>query len=113
MWAHQYDQQPNQVLCTLARRNWATNGPESNLFGIEPNFGCCTANMHQGWPKLVQSLWMATPDNGLAAVTYAPSEVRARSPAASSVTIVEDTDYPFRDAVRFTVTPASSTIVSA
>ena len=76
MWAHQYDQQPNQVLCTLARRNWSTNGPESNIFGIEPNFGCCTANMHQGWPKLVQSLWMSTPDKGLAAVTYAPSEVR-------------------------------------
>jgi hypothetical protein len=46
MWAHQYDQQPNQVMCTLANRNWATNGPDSNLFGLEPNFGCCTANMH-------------------------------------------------------------------
>ena len=75
------------------------NGPESNIFGIEPNFGCCTANMHQGWPKLVQSLWMATPDKGLAAVTYAPSEVRTVA-GGVEVTIVEDTDYPFRDAVR-------------
>jgi uncharacterized protein len=45
-WAHQYDQEPNQVLCTLSPRPWSTNGPESNLFGLEPNFGCCTANMH-------------------------------------------------------------------
>ncbi len=59
-WAHQYDQQPNQVMCSLSKRNWSSNGPESNIFGLEPNFGCCTANMHQGWPKLAASLWMAT-----------------------------------------------------
>ena len=54
MWAHQYDQQVNQVQCTVnPDHNWTTNGPESNLFGLEPNFGCCTANMHQGWPKFV------------------------------------------------------------
>ena len=52
LWAHQYDQQANQVMCSISNRRWATNGPESNIFGLEPNFGCCTANMHQGWPKL-------------------------------------------------------------
>jgi hypothetical protein len=108
MWAHQYDQQPNQVLCTLEKRAWVSNGPESNLFAFEPNFGCCTANMHQGWPKLVQSLWMATPDGGLAAVTYAPSEVRTVVGRAQvAVTVTEDTEYPFRGTVRLTVAPAS------
>ncbi len=107
MWAHQYDQQPNQVMCTLAKRQWVSNGPESNIFGLEPNFGCCTANMHQGWPKLVQSLWMMTPDRGIAAVTYAPNEVRAVVADGVPVTITEDTEYPFRDTVRFTVTPSS------
>ena len=51
-WSHQYDQQPNQVMCSLGRRDWSTNGPESNLFGLEPNYGCCTANLHQGWPEV-------------------------------------------------------------
>jgi DUF1680 family protein len=106
MWSHQYDQQANQVLCSLNRRRWVSNGPESNLFGLEPNFGCCTANMHQGWPKLVGSLWMATPDHGLAAVVYAPSTVRARVGAAGTVTIAEATDYPFNGAVTLTVTPS-------
>ena len=75
LWSHQYDQQPNQVLCSLGRRDWSTNGPESNLFGLEPNFGCCTANLHQGWPKFAASLWMASADGGLAAVAYSPSQV--------------------------------------
>jgi hypothetical protein len=104
MWGHQYNQQPNQVLCTLEKRHWGSNGPESNLFGMEPNFGCCTANMHQGWPKLVQSLWMATRDGGLAAVLYAPNEVRTIA-GGVPVTILEETEYPFRGTVTFTITP--------
>ncbi len=104
MWAHQYDQQPNQVLCSLAQRAWTTNGQESNLFGLEPNFGCCTSNMHQGWPKYAASLWMATHDNGLAAIAYAPSRVTATL-GGTRVTIIEDTEYPFRDRIRLVVEP--------
>ena len=74
MWAHQYDQQVNQVLCTVAKRGWADNRDDSNIFGQTPNFGCCQANMHQGWPKLVRSLVMATPDGGLAVTAWGPCE---------------------------------------
>ena len=103
MWAHQYDQQVNQVLCSVAERQWTTNTDTSNIYGLEPNYGCCTANYHQGWPKLVTSLWMATPDRGLAAVAYGPCEVRAQVADGVEVTIIEDTDYPFRDAIRCTL----------
>ena len=105
MWAHQYDQQANQVLCTVAERPWTTNGNDSNLYGLEPNYGCCTANLHQGWPKLVKSLWMATADDGLAATVYGPCRVRAMVADGTAVTVNEDTDYPFRDEVRFTLRP--------
>ncbi|MFN0087317.1 MAG: beta-L-arabinofuranosidase domain-containing protein, partial [Blastocatellia bacterium] len=105
MWSHQYDQQPNQVLCTYDRRAWTSNGPESNLFGMDVNFGCCTANMHQGWPKFAASLWMATADDGLAAVAYAPSEVKTMVKGGVPVSILEETDYPFRDEIRLTVNP--------
>jgi uncharacterized protein len=108
MWSHQYDQQANQVLCSLNRRRWVSNGPEANLFGLEPNFGCCTANLHQGWPKLVASLWMASPDNGLAAVAYGPSKVSARVGRGVPVTIEERTDYPFRDRIELVVRPQIS-----
>ncbi len=106
MWGHQYDQQANQVSCSLANRRWTTNGPESNIFGLQPNFGCCTANMHQGWPKLASNLWMATPDDGLAAIVYGPSEVTTVVRGGSSVTLTESTDYPFRDTVNVTVKSA-------
>jgi DUF1680 family protein len=104
MWSHQYDQQVNQVQCTLNPEYlWSTNGPESNLYGLEPNYGCCTANMHQGWPKLAAHLWMRTPGNGIACVAYAPSEA-SLDVAGTPVHVVQETDYPFRDQVSITVT---------
>jgi hypothetical protein len=107
MWSHQYDQQPNQIACTRRPRSWSTNGPDANLYGLTPEFGCCTANMHQGWPKLVSSLWMGTSDDGLAAVAYAPNEVDATVHGGVSVHIVEETEYPFRGNVQLTVAPAT------
>jgi glycosyl hydrolase family 127 (putative beta-L-arabinofuranosidase)/beta-L-arabinofuranosidase (glycosyl hydrolase family 127) len=106
MWAHQYDQQPNQVESSLHRRPWTTNGPEANLFGLEPHFGCCTANFHQGWPKFTASLWMATADGGLAAAAYAPCEV-ATTVRGVPLRLEQVTDYPFRQQVRITLHPES------
>ncbi len=106
MWSHQYDQQANQISCTLANRRWTTNGPQSNIFGLEPNFGCCTANMHQGWPKLAANLWMATPDAGLAAIAYAPSIVTTTVAGGVPVIVEEQTEYPFRETIGLTVRPA-------
>jgi len=106
MWAHQYDQQPNQVESSLHRRPWTTNGPEANLFGLDPHFGCCTANFHQGWPKFTASLWMATADGGLAAAAYAPCEV-ATTVRGVSLRLEQATDYPFRQQVKITVHPES------
>jgi hypothetical protein len=106
MWSHQYDQQVNQVQCTInPEHGWTTNGPESNLYGLEPNYGCCTSNMHQGWPKFVAHLWMKTPDDGLVAAAWAPCRVETRVRDVP-VTVVVETDYPFRDTVRLTVTAA-------
>ena len=105
LWAHQYDQEANQVVVSLANRRWTTNGPDSNIFGLEPNFGCCTANMHQGWPKFAAALWMATPDRGLAAVAYGPSKVTTVVAEGTPVTIEEATDYPFREDVSLAVHP--------
>jgi uncharacterized protein len=106
-WAHQYDQQANQVLVTKAKRKWSTNDDTSNLYGLEPNYGCCTANMHQGWPKFVSHLWLATHDQGLAAAAYGPCEVRAKVADGAEVTLREETDYPFDGTIRFRISLAA------
>ena len=106
MWAHQYDQQPNQVECSLHRKPWTTNGPESNLFGLEPNFGCCTANFHQGWPKFAASLFMLSHDDNLVAAAYSPCEVRTMV-RNTPLHVKEETEYPFRGTIRLTLNPVS------
>ena len=112
MWAHQYNQEPNQVECSLHHKPWTTDGPESNLFGLEPNFGCCTANFHQGWPKFAASLFMLsgtqenTAQDGLVAAVYAPCEVNTVL-RGTPVQVVEETGYPFHGTVHFTVNPAA------
>ena len=106
MWAHQYDQQANQVVCKVSKEHvYATNGPDANLFGLEPNYGCCTANLHQGWPKFTEHLWMkgGTPDEGLSAVAYAPCSLSTPIKEAK-VAVVVDTQYPFEDTITIRVT---------
>jgi hypothetical protein len=103
MWSHQYDQQVNQVQCTINPDHmWSTNGPDSNIFGLEPNFGCCTSNLHQGWPKYAAHLWMRTAEQGLAAVAYAPSRAQFKVRGAA-VQVTLATDYPFRETLKLTV----------
>ena len=97
MWSHQYDQQVNQVVCRINEDHlWTTNGPESNIFGLEPNYGCCTSNLSQGWPKFAANLWMHTDDAGLAAVAYAPCVINTKVKGVP-VRIEIVTDYPFRE----------------
>jgi hypothetical protein len=103
MWSHQYDQQVNQAECSIREnRLWTTNGPESNIFGLEPNYGCCTSNLSQGWPKFAAHLWMQTEDEGLAAVAYAPNKVSTRIKNVP-VSIEVVTDYPFRQDIKLKV----------
>lgn len=103
MWAHQYDQQANQVLVSVADRPWHRNSNTSNVYGFTPNFPCCLSNMHSPWPRFVESMWMATADNGLIAMAYGPSHFSAKVADGKHVELKQETDYPFSDRVRITV----------
>ena len=103
MWAHQYDQQSNQVLVSVAKRPWHLNDDTANIYGFTPNFPCCLANMHSPWPRYVESMWMATADKGLVAVAYGPCRFNAKVAGGKPVEIIEETDYPFSDRVKVTV----------
>ena len=74
------------------------------LLSYDPrSYRCCQHNVAFGWPYLAEHLWMATADNGLAAVIYAPSTVTAKVAEGAEVGIAAETAYPFEDEVRMTV----------
>jgi DUF1680 family protein len=95
----QYYQMPNQIICDTTFRNFNTRHWGTVLFGLENGYGCCTANMHQGWPKFTAHLWSATPDGGLAALVYAPSAVTAQVAGKVQVRFTEEAEYPFGETV--------------
>jgi DUF1680 family protein len=72
----------------------------NNVFGLRGGYTCCTANMHQGWTKFTTHLWYATPQGGLAALEYSPSEIKT-TVKGESITISEETNYPFEDVINF------------
>lgn len=117
MWAHQYVQQANQAVCRVSEdRVYTNNGPDANLYGLEPNYGCCTANFSQGWPKFAAHLWMrATPKDGrpegLAAVAWAPCIVDTKLDG-KPVHVEVKTDYPFRDSIEVIIRADSTFPVS-
>ena len=102
--ARQYYQQLNQIEVSRRMRNFMTsyNGTEGT-FGPLTGFPCCTANMHQGWPKFVRDLWYASDDCGLAAIYYGPCTVTAKVAGGAEVTITESGGYPFTESVVFKV----------
>ena len=99
MWTHQYVQMVNQIACqrTMRMAPFSTNGPEAHLFGLEPNFGCCTANFSQGWPKLALSTFLRREETILSAVML-PSVLKD-----GGVTIRLESDYPFNNRARYTI----------
>lgn len=100
MWAHQYDQQVNQIACTrFEKQTFRTNNNEANVFGLEPNFGCCTANFGQGFPKFMLSAYLEKED-GIAVV----SPVGARIKLKEGGTLVCESEYPFRRTVKLSAT---------
>lgn len=103
MWAHQYVQMVNQINCTPfpGRSHFRTNNGEAHRFGLEPNFGCCTANFGQGFPKLALSAFLRAKDGVLSAIPM-PAEVHLEWKGVP-VTVVLETDYPFRNSFRYRV----------
>jgi hypothetical protein len=64
---------------------------------------CCQHNHAQGWPYYAENLWLATPDNGLAAALYAGSTVTAKVEKGKTVVLEQQTDYPFDETIRIIV----------
>lgn len=99
MWAHQYDQLSNQIACIRfpGKSLFRTNDSDAHLFGLEPNYGCCTANFNQGWPKFALSAYLHQEKTVLSAVLV-PSEL-----STEMCKISLETDYPFVNKLTYKV----------
>jgi len=111
--SRQYFQAANQVQITdKIKSTYMTigHGGTDFCYGLLTGYPCCTANMHQAWPKYVQNLWYATADGGVAALQYAPCEAEIKVADGKVVRFIEKTGYPFRDEVTFQIESAANVV---
>ncbi|KAI5927697.1 duf1680 domain-containing protein [Camillea tinctor] len=107
-WAHQYVQQENQPWSRQLSEQpqmWQNVGPRGNVFGLEPNYPCCTVNHPQAYPKFVANSYVRTGD-GIAHVLLSPSQISTTVNGAVQ-NIVADTTYPFGLDITYTITAGS------
>ena len=99
MWTHQYVQMNNQIACQTfpGKSLFRTNGSQAHLFGLEPNFGCCTANFNQGWPKFALSSFVYNSEC-VASVVPIPSQIKTKD-----YNITLETNYPFENTLKYII----------
>ncbi|KAL7272742.1 hypothetical protein RUND412_004442 [Rhizina undulata] len=105
-WSHQYVTQTNQInagnYSGYPFWNIRTYG---SVFGLEPNYPCCTVNHPQGYPKFLASSFVKKGSNGLAHILLSPSVVKTTlNGGSNAVEVTSDTIYPFGDTLTYSIT---------
>ncbi|KAF5391810.1 hypothetical protein D9757_001851 [Collybiopsis confluens] len=110
MWGHQYLQQQNQVAAkNMSPNPFPEDGSYSNVFGLEPNYPCCTINFIQGWPKFITNAFLSTPDKkDLIQLYLGPFEVQTTLHKDNLVKVSVETLYPFGDILNITIIATKS-----
>jgi hypothetical protein len=104
----QYFSSPNQVLAS------STACPRIAMTRMSYRAGhetpCCSGNVNRAMPNYVSRMWMQSRE-GLVAALYGPCEAHT-TVQGQAVSIVEETEYPFRETITFTVKVAKPTAFS-
>ncbi|KAJ7701985.1 hypothetical protein B0H16DRAFT_750843 [Mycena metata] len=110
MWARQYLQQQNQIASKNMTPNpFPEDGPYSNVFGLEPNYPCCTVDFPQGWPKFASNAFLVTPDEeSLVHLYLGPFEASVVLAGDNAVKALAETLYPFGDTLTTTITASKA-----
>ncbi len=106
-------------LCSDTRLDATTHRPDSysllngkhGRYKLSPTHDdiacCCNPNSTRVLPHYVSSMWLGRTDApGLVAFAYGPSELRTTIDG-TEFNIVQETQYPFEDRVRFTIAAAA------
>lgn len=98
----QYFTLANNVIAVPGGHGFVVDYDNATVPGPYSGYPCCRYDFHMGWPKFIQNSWAATPDGGLALLTYGPMVVNAMAGGAQ-VQIAEDTGYPFEEQSRLQI----------
>lgn len=98
-----YITSPNMVQNDSENHSPGIDNPGPFLMMNPFSSRCCQHNHTQGWPYYAENLWLATPDNGLAAVLYTANKVTAQVGDGTSVEISAETHYPFDEGIEFAI----------
>ena len=103
-----YYQSPNRIQAGLL----PADQPDSPGIGCHlftqlgyPPVLCCVGAVNRLVPNYVTHMWMATPDQGLAATLYGPCKVSAIVGAGTPLKLTCQTAYPFEDTISVAVEP--------
>lgn len=100
---------PNMIISDNKNYHKPFDAVGRSLFMSPLNHRCCQHNHSQGWPYLIENMWMATPDNGLAAVVFGASRVKAIVGNGRTISIAEKTKYPFDEKIEFHISTSWDT----
>lgn len=101
--AHQYFSAPNQMIANT-RSHHLGYYPSFMAFCPGHKVACCTGNVNRMMPYYAMQMWLKTPDNGIAAALFGPSEfVALAGPENRPVRITQTTRYPFDEKIEFTI----------
>ncbi|KAI0725972.1 hypothetical protein C8Q72DRAFT_784664 [Fomitopsis betulina] len=105
-WAQQYLQQTNQVWVRNRTdgQPWTTDGPYSNVMGMESEFPCCTVNHPQAWPKFwANSFLRADGGRALVHALLGPAKLETTTVSGIRVNVTVDTLYPFGQTLNYKI----------
>ncbi|WP_343524494.1 beta-L-arabinofuranosidase domain-containing protein [Pedobacter sp.] len=106
---HSYYTLPNQVQNIHSEHGFNQDYSTGLISSPYSGFGCCRYNMHMGWPYFVKNSVVATPQKGLAIITYGPMEIETIVAGNKKIKLTEETNYPFEEQIRLKVGLAAPT----
>lgn len=107
--ALQYFSSVNQLICTGTSDNNAfKRGSTWMAYRPVHETECCVGNVNRMMPNFASRLWMRGKDGDIVATLYSPNTT-AFDINGKTVTIKEETSYPFSDIIRFTINSEGST----
>lgn len=104
-WSHQYVTQANQPYSKQLNDPtpfWNVNN-RGQMFGLEPDYPCCTINHIQGYPKFLTNSWIAVGNDGLGHALLSPSAVDITLKSGAQIMVEVQTQYPFADSLEYTI----------